>query len=392
MSAIKKFIAFLLLVLISPTAWAVTNTQVFAYAAANYPTLFAGTATSGQYLRYDYRFYSTSQNYLAVDTDGMISVMGPFTNGVITPVGTVASYAGAITAWAAQTGTPAVYPVYVVLYTHIEDNTPAGTLGTTTSRSNYLLWRSRLITMAQLARRYNMTWVLQPDWAFLLAAQQYEDASATASTGGKNVFLYLRDSLGVVIDPHSHENGGYNYTDIAYLLEQLGVGGSTVIGGHVWDPSLPEFAHWERFRVPVAGSRYPSATWRGDILIGHGTPGHTNDPIHSGIWRPQDPLNFWSDDPAGNIVAVGSYKYDIASIPELTALYQSGQVEASCMLTSTYHIVPAEISSSASFATLEQDVLIPLKNLRDKGEVQITDFTRLLATWRSQFASKACIH
>ncbi len=393
MNASKNIIAFLLLILISTTALAMTNAQVFTYAAANYPSIFAGTATSGQYLQYDYRYYPTSQNYLAIDTSGMISIMGPFTNGIVTPVGAVASYATAITAWeAAQTAAPVAHPVYVVLYTHIEDNTPTGTLGTETARTNYLFWRSRLLTMAELARSYNMIWVLQPDWKFLLAAQQYEDATTTASTGGKNVFLYLRDSLGVVIDPHSHEGSGYNYTDVAYLLAQLGVGGSTVIGGHVWDPSLPQFAHWERFRVPVAGTHYPSASWLGDILIGHGTPNHTNDPIHSGIWRPKDPLNFWTDDPAGNIVAVGSYKYDIASIPELTALYQSGQVEASCMLTSTYHIVPLDFISSASVATLEKDVLLPLQALRNKGDVEITNFTSLIAKWKTQSASKACIH
>ncbi len=106
-------------------------------------------------------------------------------------------------------------PLYLVLFTHIEDNTPTGTLGTDAARSNYLLWRSRLIAMAELARNKNLPWVLQPDWKFLLAAQQYEDATVMASTGGHNVLRYLRDSLGVVIDPHSHEAGGYNYTDVA---------------------------------------------------------------------------------------------------------------------------------------------------------------------------------
>lgn len=283
-------------------------------------------------------------------------------------------------------------PIYVVLFTHIEDDTPSGALGTETARSNYLLWRSRLIAMAELASRNNMTWVLQPDWKFLLAAQQYEDATVTASTGGNNVLRYLRDSLGVVIDPHSHEAGGYNYTDVAYLLEQLGVGGTTVIGGHVWDPSLPQFAHWDRFRVPVAGEHYPSATWRGDILMGSGTPNHTNDPIVSGVWRPKDPLNFWVDDPAGSIASVGAYKNDITSIGELTSLYQTGQVDASCMLTSTYHIRPTTLSSSTSLAALEQDVLVPLQSLRSKGEVEITNFTNLIATWQTQYAGKACIH
>ncbi|CAN5437099.1 hypothetical protein BH11PSE11_BH11PSE11_22930 [soil metagenome] len=290
------------------------------------------------------------------------------------------------------TGPPIAAKVHVVLFTHIEDNTPSGTLGSDTTRTNYLLWRSRLLTMGQLARDKSLTWVLQPDWKFLLAVQQYDDASAMASTGGKNVLRYLRDSLGVVIDAHSHEAGGYNYTDVAYLLEQLGVGGSTVIGGHVWDPTLPEFAHWERFRVPVAGMRYPSASWRGDILMGSGTPNHTNDPIVSGVWRPKDPLNYWTDDPTANIAAVGAYKGDIAGIGELTSLYQTGQVASSCMLTSTVHISPSVLGSASSLTTLDQTVLTPLQALRSRGEVEVTDFTSLIATWKSRYAGQACMH
>ncbi len=141
----------------------------------------------------------------------------------------------------------------------------------------------------------------------------------------------------------------------------------------------------------MAGERYPSASWRGDILMGSGTPNHTNDPIVSGIWRPTDPWNYWADDPTGNIVAVGAYKGDVASIGELTSLYRSGEVATSCLLTSTYHITPSTLSSSASLAALERDVLTPLQNLRDRGEVEITNFTSLVATWRTQYAGKACI-
>lgn len=150
---------------------------------------------------------------------------------------------------------PLAPAVQVVLFTHVEDNTPTGVLGTTASRTNYVNIRERLLAMAQLAERYSVSWSLQPDWKILLAAQQYEDASLTGSTGGQNLLRYLRERYHAVIDPHSHESGGYNYTDVAYLLETLGVGGSTVIGGHIWDPALPQFAAWDRFRVPVSGLR-----------------------------------------------------------------------------------------------------------------------------------------
>src|SRR6185295_16488956 len=134
-----------------------------------------------------------------------------------------------------------------------------------------------------------------------------EDAATMASTGGVNFLRHLRDSLGVAIDPHSHEGGGYNYTDVAHLLDSLGVGGSTVIGGHIFHPSLPQFSAWDRFRQPVRGLKYPNALWRGDILMGSGTPNHVSDPIVSGVWRPKSRDNYFDDDPAGNIACVGAF-------------------------------------------------------------------------------------
>jgi hypothetical protein len=292
----------------------------------------------------------------------------------------------------APSGVTTAPPVYVVLFTHIEDATPAGVLGSAANRSNYLTWRTRLITMAELARHYNMAWVLQPDWKFLEAARLYEDAATMSTTGGRNILVYLRDDLDVVIDPHSHESGGYNYTDVAYLLGLLGVGGSTVIGGHIWDPTLPQFAHWERFRSSVAGERYPAAQWRGDILMGSGTPNHTNDPIVSGVWRPKDPFSYFEDSPSGNISCVGAFKGDLDGIRELLARYESGQSASTCMQTSTYHITPTVISSASSLSSLERDLLSPLATLKASGDVEITDFTSLVATWRRDFGAQACIY
>jgi hypothetical protein len=281
-------------------------------------------------------------------------------------------------------------PIHVVLFTHIEDATPAGVLGTAANRTNYLNIRARLIEMGQLARQYNIKWSLEPDWNILLAALLYEDATLRATTGGLNLFRYLRDSLAAAIDPHSHEGGGYNYTDVAHLLDSLGVGGSTVIGGHIWDPTLPQFSQWDRFRVPVTGRRFPAALWRGDILMGSGTPNHVNDPIVSGVWRPTSRSDYWTDDPSGNIVVVGAYKGDIATISELTALHRTGKIATRCLLTSTMHIQPSVITAPGGLATVEITVVKPFAALRDSGQVKLTDFTSLIASWKRDYGGKAC--
>ena len=291
----------------------------------------------------------------------------------------------------AETTLPAPQ-VQVVLFTHIEDQMPAGQLGTEASRTAYKAVRSKLIEVAQLAVKHKLQWVLQPDWKLLLAAQQYEDTATMASTGGKNFLVYLRDDLGVVIDAHSHENGGYNYTDVAYLLDQLGVGGTKVIGGHIWDPSLPQFQHWERFRIPVAGAKYPSASWRGEILIGSGTPSHVNDPLVSGVWRPKDPNSFFIDDPQGNIVCVGAWHNTVAGVQELVDLYAKGTVPASVMLTASWNVTPSEILASNGTANIEQTVFLPLKTLRDAGKIAVTDFTTLVNLWKTSYGGQAYLY
>jgi len=287
---------------------------------------------------------------------------------------------------------PPAPAVHVVLFTHIEDNTPAGTLGSPQSRQHYLSVRSKLIVMANLARDYGVPWSLQPDWKILEAALIYEDSVLVETTGGKNVLRYLKEDLGAVIDPHSHEHSGYNYTDVAHLLNLLGVGGSTVIGGHVWDPDLPQFQQWDRFRVPVQGEHYPEAWWRGDILMGSGTPNHVNDPVVSGVWQPLDRDHYFVHDPSANIAAVGQYTGDIEDIPALADLYQGGGVGTDCMLTLSYHISPATITGPGGIALIEDTVIRPLVAMRNDGIAELTDFTTLVATWQAEFGGQGCIY
>jgi hypothetical protein len=301
-----------------------------------------------------------------------------------------------------STATPAQTPppVYVVVFTHIEDNTPVGVLGTPESRQNYLVWRDKLISVGNLFLQHNVQWVFEPDWKFLLAALMYEDSSLILNTNNKNLLRYLKEDLHVAIDPHSHEKQGYNYTDVAHLLDSLGVGGSTVIGGHIWDPSLPQFAEWDRFRVPVPGSKFPWALWRGDILMGSGTPNHVNDPQVSGVWRPKDRYHFFEDDSLGNIVCVGQYKSSahgsyhefVQNVNELINLYTNGKVATQYMLTASKHLSPSDISAPYSLKAIEDSLLVPLLNLQAMGKVKLTDFTTLVEDWKALFESRAFLY
>lgn len=284
--------------------------------------------------------------------------------------------------------------VYVVLFTHIEENLPQGVMGTQASRDSYLQVREKLIDMAELAQQYSCVWVFQPDWKYIQAGLMYEDAQTMQNTNNKNLFRYLKEDCNVVIDPHSHEKQGYNYTDVAHLLDSVGVGATTVIGGHVWDPELPEFQEWDRFRVPVNGTTYTHAVWRGDILMGSGTPGHINDPLQSGIWRPKDKDNYFVDDPDGNIACIGKYKREErhSGVNELIELYANGTVLPTQILTASYHIKPAAITGPNGLAGVEDTIITPFTDLQNDGKIILTDFTSLIQIWETEFNGTAFIY
>ena len=89
-----------------------------------------------------------------------------------------------------------VPPVYVVVFTHVEDNTPGGLLGTAQSRQNYSTLRDNLIAMAAMAESAGVQWTLQPDWKILEAALLYEDSTLQATTNDKNFYATLRRTVG----------------------------------------------------------------------------------------------------------------------------------------------------------------------------------------------------
>ena len=102
MNALKKSIGLLLLAIFSAsTVAAITDAQVFAYMAANYPSLFPGPATPGTWQTYNYQYYPASGNYVGVGLyDGTIYIDGPaLTGGAIIAYGSVAALTPAITAW-----------------------------------------------------------------------------------------------------------------------------------------------------------------------------------------------------------------------------------------------------------------------------------------------------
>jgi hypothetical protein len=101
MHVFKKVALASLLLLASSLAHAVTNAQVFSWAAATYPGLFSGPAVDGNAAPFDYRFFTGSGNVVAVDTSGTIYVYGPVTGNTLLPIVPVSAVAEVVAAWLA---------------------------------------------------------------------------------------------------------------------------------------------------------------------------------------------------------------------------------------------------------------------------------------------------
>jgi len=281
-------------------------------------------------------------------------------------------------------------PVYVILFMHNEDGA-LGDFNDPRTEISYLSQREELVRFSSMLHDHDVPFCWQSDWVFLKGVLEYDNTQLMDSTtNGKNLLRYMSEDMGITVEAHSHENFGYNYADVAYLIDSLGVTPTPVIGGHIWDPYSSQYANWERFREPLQGSRYTNAWWEANILIGAGTPNHTYDPAPSGIWRPKDKYNFWTDDPDGPVVCVGQYTKDIQGLLTLTGLYETGAVDTSYMLTCSF-MTPQKSTSGFTQEYLTE-TLQPLLDLRDQGKIEMVTFTGAVDIWQNRFGGRGHIY
>lgn len=274
---------------------------------------------------------------------------------------------------------PATGVVYVTLAMHNEDNFPA-------TQQVYLTSRNNLIEFGKMLQRNNVPFNWESDWRFLNGVFQWDTPAVTASTNGKNIVRYLKEDLGISIDPHSHENQGYNYADVAHLIDSLGVQPTKVVGGHIWDPNETLYQNWERFKQPLKGSKFPWSQWKGDILMGSATGLHRNDPEPTGVWRPKGKYDFWSDDPASTVHGIGQHQGSVAGIQALIDLYKTGAVTPDKILTATIVIGQATLNSQ-NIANYENTTLKPLLEMQNRSEIKIVTFGQLLDEWKAKYNS-----
>lgn len=220
--------------------------------------------------------------------------------------------------------------IFVNIVAHNEDNISPKHADYRTTEPLFQRQRLATINFATMLKTHNVKFNWQSDWDFLLGVSAFDDG---AGTNGKNMVRYLFEDLGVSVDPHSHEKAGYNYADIAYLMELLGVQASGVVGGLVASP--PEDSKLEYLWGLTHGSNYPAYEWRPELLWGGGTSGHVDEEQLwvSGVWHPQDNEHFDVHDPEAPLPVVGHYQSSWEGLDKLLALQAAGELTAGKIYT-----------------------------------------------------------
>jgi len=277
--------------------------------------------------------------------------------------------------------------VYVTMVSHNETDSRYDRYDTL---EGYLSLRNTLLQIAGLVQKYHAAWDFQSDWRFLEAVRKFETADIMSNTNGKNILRYLKEDIGVQTDCHSHEEGGYNYADVAYLHELLGVPPTGVVGGFLWQPpDNPQ--DWERFRRPLAGQRYPTYKWKANILWGGGTFQHRGeDETSSGIWRPLDKHHFREHDPKGNLiyVAVGPRvgSFAAGAVKQLIQDIEGGVAPPGKMYTVTFGFLELNfITRGQQYRDEFESQLRELDKYAQQGKIQWVTLNEAVSIWQTKF-------
>jgi hypothetical protein len=276
-----------------------------------------------------------------------------------------------------------VPPIYVSIITHNEEPSSSNYPDFIEDENAFWEHREALITFADMLHEEGVKYNYQSDWNFLYAATLYDQG--TPSTKNKNFLRYLKEDLGFEIDPHNHKTE-YNFADVAYLIEELGVPVSQTVGGFLAAP--PRVCMVEYFREPIRGTTYTDYTWQANILWGGATAGHKGDEElwTSGIWRPRDNENFLVHD-ENALPHVGGYKSDWTGLEDLIQKQQNGELEVGKIYTQTIFIGQNELLKSGRIRGF-REMIQSLSEYSDAGMIRWVGLEEVVDIWENDYDSE----
>jgi len=305
---------------------------------------------------------------------------------------TVAAIVAGIFAVAATPHGAARTRVYLTFVSHNEysaGNEPCRWLSETPAR--FGANRAALVQLAQLVASRGGAYDMQTDWEYALRVYQSEDEATRATTGGMNVLQYLASFAPerVTVDAHSHENRGYNYADVAFMVEYLTGRPSTgIVGGFTAAPVIA--ADWERFRQPLRGQQFPHYTWRPVALWGGGSAGHRQDANAAGIWRPVSHADFYTDDPSQSLLNIGNYSFgsmDASGAADLLARLRAGALEPGRLYSASLMLPHCEFDVNSAVVPWVTAVLDAAAPHVAAGDVVWATLPGVIEAWRTEYGS-----
>ncbi|MBC7984537.1 MAG: hypothetical protein H7Y02_11855 [Candidatus Obscuribacterales bacterium] len=283
----------------------------------------------------------------------------------------------------------------VAVFMHSEDPHHPDTPDFMQDSVAYRSFRAALLDFAERMQLAGLAWNFQPDWNFLNGVIEYEiaqaDVTLLASTANKNVLRYLHENLGVEIDPHSHENDGYNFADVAYLISQTGVTPAPVVGGHIYDPTDPNYQNWPRFIAGIACQKFTCPAWRAELLMGAGTSNHRNDPVVTGMWEPASATNYFHAGDSG-IAAFGGWDHELTSLPALADQVQSGALDTNLLWTFALNVNHSDIVKPGYLTNTMQPRIDQLQQWQAAARIEVATFQTSLTRWRNDYGQRSSVY
>lgn len=277
-------------------------------------------------------------------------------------------------------------PIYVSLVSHNEEPLSRRYPNFPEDEASFEKHRDQVVAFAQKLYELDVPYSWQSDWAFLTAVQQFDDG--TASTNGKNMVQYLSEDLGVEVDAHAHQTR-YNYADVNYLIQSLGITPTGVVGGLIVHPVSD--SQYDGITKSIQSTLDPSYIWTPKILWGGGSGLHLQDVDASGVWKPKDASHFFEPSEEGALTAVGTYTSDWAGVKALLAERAAGRLRSDVMYTVSVMVDQINIADT----DIEDEVYTEIEALADEraqGAIQFVNIQEVVQIWEEEFHSLGFVY
>lgn len=274
--------------------------------------------------------------------------------------------------------------IFASVITHIEEPGPQAP-NFVDNESAFWEWREGILQFATMLHDRGVAYNFQSDWNFLLAIQTHDHG--TDSTNGKNLIKYLKEDLDAEIDPHAHGRT-HNYADVAYLISQLGVEPSHLVGGYLVFPT--DESELEKLWSPMTG-KYYDYTWQADTLWGGGSPNHIQDYTISGVWKPKDAEHFIEHSEQAPLPTIGSYTGDWDGVEDLLGKAAAGSLDENNIFTASIMVGSSVFLDDQAVADFEQQ-LQTVQDEIDSGSLVLVYLRDVMSRWYNEYDTKPNIY